>query len=513
MGRNPKSYYKYDPLPRGSIRLAKIHPTKSVKDSKRVVPLETYPFDEQLEVSLETFKRSDCPRYTALSYTWGLSGSFADPKPSVFTQIERVYPIICHGDILLSTWNLRSALRRIRLGIDVCTREASTENEDLKRVRDLYVDISYIWIDAVCIDQGNLRERSHQVQAMSKIYKQAHTTLVWLGDNDRFSKDALAALGKLAEHLKKVSTQEALIRASIRISPLHLDAPERKACAALLSRNWFSRYWILQEVVMSKEVLVLIGKGLASFTYFHHTYVLSPLADFLITDFDEGMNDVDPIDLRLHNQARGSIHALYHMETARKHISKGKLPDFMSVINMSRSLKCSDPRDALYSILGICSEFCKDGKILLEPDYTKPVSEVFLQATSFIIRARNDLAVLNLPSTRRSIPNLPSWCPDFLHLTGTISNFTEQSRPWRLPDSPKESVQVYNHSLEVYGQRIGGVNEVVFFLRREDSHLDPLQEWLRTGPAPICSLVTRIETGGSAEALFMCVISTLHVAR
>jgi hypothetical protein len=63
----------------------------------------------------------------------------------------------------------------------------------------------------------------------------------------------------------------------------------------------------------------------------------------------------------------------------------------------------------------------------------------------------------------------------------------------------------------VYGQRIGTVNEVVFLFRRADRHLDPLQEWLRTGPAPICSLLTRLETGGSAEALHMCVISTLHV--
>jgi Heterokaryon incompatibility protein (HET) len=53
----------------------------------------------------------------------------------------------------------------------------------------------------VCIDQGNLPERSHQVQAMSKIYKQAHKTLVWLGEDDRFSKDAYAALGKVRDQL------------------------------------------------------------------------------------------------------------------------------------------------------------------------------------------------------------------------------------------------------------------------------------------------------------------------
>jgi hypothetical protein len=142
MGRTPKSYYKYSPLPQGSVRLVKIHSTKLVKESKKVFLLETYPLDEQLEISLETFKLSRSPRYAALSYTWGLSGPFVDPKPSVFTQIERVYPIICDGAILLGTWYLRSTLRRIRLGIDVCMSVTGTENQHAKDVRGLYADIS-----------------------------------------------------------------------------------------------------------------------------------------------------------------------------------------------------------------------------------------------------------------------------------------------------------------------------------------------------------------------------------
>jgi Heterokaryon incompatibility protein (HET) len=208
MGRTPESYYKYSPLPQGSIFLVKIHSTKLVKESKKVFPLKTYPLDEQLEISLETFKLSNCPRYAALSYTWGLPGSFADPKPSVFTQIERVYPIICDSAILLGTWNLRSALRQIRFGIDVCMSLSGTEHQLAKDTQRLYGDISYIWIDAVCIDQGNIPERTHQVQAMNKIYTKAHRTLVWLGEEDRYSEDAFAALGKVRNQLTKAYTQQ-----------------------------------------------------------------------------------------------------------------------------------------------------------------------------------------------------------------------------------------------------------------------------------------------------------------
>jgi hypothetical protein len=267
----------------------------------------------------------------------------------------------------------------------------------------------------------------------------------------------------------------------------------------------------VQEVLLSKDVWVLMGDRLATFNFFQCAGTLAQLAGFVLSGHVGRMDDEIPLDL--HAKARENIITLSHLKTNREAISEGQLPGFMSVMDMSRTQKCSDLRDTLYSILGICSDFCKDGKILLEPDYTNPVSEIYLQATSFIIRARNDLAVLNLVSNRRSTPDLPSWCPDFVHLHATINGFAKQSRPWRLSDSPEQSVQISDHSLGVYGQRIGTVNEVVFLFRRADRHPDLLQEWLSTGLPPICSLLTRLETGGSAEALYMCVISTLHVLR
>jgi hypothetical protein len=39
-----------------------------------------------------------------------------------------------------------------------------------------------LWIDALCIDQGNQTERAHQVLRLSNIYSRATRTLVWLGD-------------------------------------------------------------------------------------------------------------------------------------------------------------------------------------------------------------------------------------------------------------------------------------------------------------------------------------------
>jgi len=38
-----------------------------------------------------------------------------------------------------------------------------------------------LWVDAVCIDQRNVREKSAQVQIMPEIYRSAREVLIWAG--------------------------------------------------------------------------------------------------------------------------------------------------------------------------------------------------------------------------------------------------------------------------------------------------------------------------------------------
>lgn len=38
-----------------------------------------------------------------------------------------------------------------------------------------------MWIDALCIDQTNSSERTHQLRTMRTIFEQATSTTIWLG--------------------------------------------------------------------------------------------------------------------------------------------------------------------------------------------------------------------------------------------------------------------------------------------------------------------------------------------
>jgi hypothetical protein len=46
-------------------------------------------------------------------------------------------------------------------------------------------------VDAVCIDQENLKEKAQQIQIMARIYGQASRVIVWLGEAAENSDQAL----------------------------------------------------------------------------------------------------------------------------------------------------------------------------------------------------------------------------------------------------------------------------------------------------------------------------------
>ncbi|KAF2439540.1 heterokaryon incompatibility, partial [Karstenula rhodostoma CBS 690.94] len=40
---------------------------------------------------------------------------------------------------------------------------------------------TYLWIDQICINQGDVREKGEQVSQMDSIYKQCEEVIIWLG--------------------------------------------------------------------------------------------------------------------------------------------------------------------------------------------------------------------------------------------------------------------------------------------------------------------------------------------
>jgi hypothetical protein len=56
-----------------------------------------------------------------------------------------------------------------------------------------------LWIDALCINQRDIQERSHQIGKMKMIYSEALSVVAWLGEEADASDSAIALLQFLSE--------------------------------------------------------------------------------------------------------------------------------------------------------------------------------------------------------------------------------------------------------------------------------------------------------------------------
>ena len=121
-------------------------------------------------------------------------------------------------------------------------------------------------MDAICIHQRNLEEKISQVQLMGAIYQNATSVLVWLGKADDDTDNAKQIIDHLAilqnEELKLI-TADALESPSVR-DLLENRFHDRKywvSLARFLRRTWFTRAWVVQEVILASPDSIFVHCG------------------------------------------------------------------------------------------------------------------------------------------------------------------------------------------------------------------------------------------------------------
>jgi hypothetical protein len=192
-----------------------------------------------LDIECELFQVSlhdDWFQYEALSYTWG--------------GADLTEPITVDGKTFYVTKNLYTVLAHLRL-------------ESADRI---------VWIDAVCIDQENAKERGHQVQQMGDIYSRAEQVLFWLGT----ATFEIIVLMDCLEQLKERSLEHAYkdwkradprwkelwfaSKYSLQHTYANLETDVMIGLQNIIERDWFKRVWILQEVANAKKASVCAGR-------------------------------------------------------------------------------------------------------------------------------------------------------------------------------------------------------------------------------------------------------------
>jgi hypothetical protein len=137
----------------------------------------------------------------------------------------------------------------------------------------------YLWVDAICINQNDNEERNAQVAMMSSIYKKAYGVIAWLGREEDRSTEVIEIIKVLAEEietdgndveiLSKLAPRPLLRKLDIQTSDtslLDVVLPRMNDFIRLLSdRPFWTRAWILQELVLAQKSMFLCGR-----TIFHY---------------------------------------------------------------------------------------------------------------------------------------------------------------------------------------------------------------------------------------------------
>ena len=194
----------------------------------RILILQPGAEADEVYCSLETYQLEHCREFEALSYAWG------DPKP--------VEPIFVGESRVLIAHNLSVALRHLR-------------HIHSSRV---------LWIDAVCINQADVDERNRQVSVMNRVYSAAKQVLIWLGEARGESDLAMKRIREMGESQKVTAAERVIL--------------EELVYSCLMDREWWSRLWVVQEVVLSKSSPVIIcGHSFISWDSFHNGFKVGNL--------------------------------------------------------------------------------------------------------------------------------------------------------------------------------------------------------------------------------------------
>ncbi|KAI1178512.1 heterokaryon incompatibility protein-domain-containing protein [Nemania sp. FL0916] len=151
--------------------------------------------------------------YDALSYTWG-----APEFPRSLTCNTVTFPI---------TENLYQALQHIR----------DKQNEH------------YLWIDAICINQGDNEEKAHQVQNMLGVYLKARSVIGWMGMAGQHTERAIdLAVACLIRNKRKIAQKGDWVLEDVC-----------KGFLDLYERQWLQRVWVQQEIFAARQLVIRCG--------------------------------------------------------------------------------------------------------------------------------------------------------------------------------------------------------------------------------------------------------------
>ncbi|MCJ1410518.1 hypothetical protein MMC19_004603 [Ptychographa xylographoides] len=326
-----------------------------------------------LIVQLQHWALDHLPPYCALSYAWGSE--------------DASETIQCIGGYLKTTPTLHSALHQYQ------------KHESLR----------YVWVDAICIHQDDDQEKAKQVQMMNEIYTSAQKVYAWLGPSADGSELAMSSISSLNRIFGTIDEIERVDRYTLKEFGLPiLEDSVWPALMRLYYRNWFMRLWVMQEVLLAKDIYIICGESMVpweEFASFSNYYRLTRIMDDVL--------EYHKIPHRTVELPDNGIAATAIYDIMRNSLERFGRIRPLALLAMSRRKLAKEPVDKVYGLLAMIplevrSRIIVDYSLNNQRNYWNTYAQMFK-----ILLEIEGTEALQLTPSRERCPELPSWCPDF----------------------------------------------------------------------------------------------------
>jgi hypothetical protein len=129
----------------------------------------------------------------------------------------------------------------------------------------------YLWVDAICINQLDMVEKTEQVRLMAHIYNQALLVIGWLGEKECATEEGLKLMKRLQDTLDLRVWKDSDTKSEkreywdVNIEDLLAHGlpdtiePAWDSLVSLWELKWFSRIWVVQEILSAQDFVFLYG--------------------------------------------------------------------------------------------------------------------------------------------------------------------------------------------------------------------------------------------------------------
>ncbi|KAJ6784256.1 hypothetical protein PWT90_10534 [Aphanocladium album] len=395
---------------------------------------------------------------------------------------------------------------------------------------------SWLWVDALCVNQLNLGEKNWQVAHMHRIFSTAQSVFFCIGpvaDHSDELFDFLIPWGEQATEAEMFPGRGSLY--GMRIDPPTVTKRFVKtlitsesifakglhqALNHLSHRTFWNRSWITQELILAKQGWVLCGTHAMPLFDFHSIMVaLSQVCRWLEDKPRLGDGYVfNPCAVNMSMIGSDSNLRGYDAEKTLLWFLTTRATRVNSVTGQGPFYAARDPLDIIYAFLGIAVDRERLGIV---PDYTKTVREAYTEATIAMLQRQRSKPILEHAAFPKDMYDLPSWVPDW-HRIGRcglyepishLDAFEVHGKPQGIPDA----VIIDSFTLRRTGFVCGTVQAVFEFGAPADSveeKATAFSEGLRRNRAGCIGMITsfllqftRIATEDSAQTRLWRIIT------